>query len=81
MTLIITSILGFILAYGWEYFCTHIIKRTALIILGYRLHHSLYGLLFIVLGLYVQNIILIGLGIGILIQHTVTDGFRFLSKK
>lgn len=81
MTIIIFTILGFLLAFGWELFCSKILKKTSFIIFNWRLHHSLYGLFFIGLGFIIQNIMLIGLGIGIIIQHTMTDGFRFISKK
>lgn len=80
MTIIISIIVGYILAYYWEFFCIHILHKKSLIIGGYRLHHSLYGLFFVIAGLYLQNIMLIGLGIGILIQHFITDGFKFISK-
>jgi hypothetical protein len=81
MTFMLTVVIGFVLAFVWEYFCVNIIKRTVLIVWDWRLHHSLYGLLFLILGFLVQNIIFIGLGIGIVVQHTFTDGFRFVSKK
>ncbi len=54
---------------------------------GYHLHHSLFGLLSGVLGaiLYQKRkstgLFLIGLGIGIIILHTITDGrLIFLEK-
>ena len=81
MTIIITSIFGFFLAYGWERFCERIIKVKAMIVFGYRLHHSLYGLAFIIIVFVFQTIIPIGLGIGIIIQHTITDGLRFVSEE
>lgn len=81
MTFLISSLFGIILAYAWEYFCTKVIKKTSLIIYGYRLHHSLYGLLFVFIGFLNQNILLFGMGVGILIQHTTTDGFRFISRE
>lgn len=81
LTLLISSIAGFIFASYWEYFCARIIKRTSFILFGWRLHHSLYGILFIAIGFSVRNMSLIGIGIGVLIQHTITDGFRFISKE
>ncbi|MBP9814006.1 hypothetical protein KBC80_02325 [Candidatus Woesebacteria bacterium] len=81
LTIILFSIIGFAIAFIWEFFCTHVIRKTSLILLGYRLHHSIFGLLIIALGLSIQNIPLTGIGVGILIQHTVTDGFRFISKE
>lgn len=81
MTLLLACVVGFIVAYIWEYVCTNIIKKTSLILFGWRLHHSLYGILFIAIGFSVRNMSLIGIGIGVLIQHTITDGFRFISKE
>ncbi len=81
VALILSAIFGIVLAYFWEYFCTHIIKKKELRLFGWRLHHSIYGIIFVVVGLFNQNIINIGIGVGILIQHTFTDGFRFISKE
>ncbi len=81
MTLLLACVLGFLLAFGWEHFCTHIIKKTSLIVQGWRFHHSLYGLLFLTFGFLIPNNILLGIGIGIIVQHTMTDGFRFISKE
>jgi len=39
---------------------------------GYKFHHSCWGLIFILLGFI--NLIFLGLGIGIVIIHTITDG-------
>lgn len=81
MTLIISIILGYIIAHLYERVIVMATKKDALIIKGYRLHHSLYGTAFLVLGFLSQNIIAIGLGVGIIVQHTLTDGFRFVSKE
>ncbi len=81
MTFLLWLISGIALATLYEYFVPKFFKKDALIISGYRLHHSLYGLAGIILGLSLQNNHLLALGIGILIQHTATDGFRFLSKE
>ncbi len=81
MTLLLSSLAGFALAFIWDYFCTHVIKKASLIILGWRLHHSLYGVLLLIVGYLVQNMTLLGIGIGVLVQHTLTDGFRFISKE
>lgn len=68
---------------GEKYF-----KKDALIVKGYRLHHSLYGLIGLMFSLFfflngrIEAFqVLIGLSIGILVQHTLTDGFRFVSKE
>jgi len=52
------------------------------LILGeYRLHHSLYGLLFILLGIFTHRLTLMSFGLGIIVQHTATDGLWFLTKE
>jgi len=81
MIWIIAISAGFLAAFAWEYFCTHILRKTSLIINGWRLHHSIYGLLFFVIGLLFSNTFITSFGVGILIQHTLTDGFRFISKE
>jgi hypothetical protein len=81
MTLLFSLILGMPLAAFYEYLMLKIPGKKGLIIKGYRLHHSIYGLIFITMGLALQSIFCIGLGLGILIQHTLTDGFRFISKE
>lgn len=57
------------------------------ILFGYHVHHSTYGLLFIAAGLalYAKSaldaLFCISLGIGIIVQHTLSDGrFIFLEK-
>jgi hypothetical protein len=59
------------------------------ILLGYHVHHSIYGLLFIIAGIafyFYKNtsdsLFYISFGIGIIIQHTLSDGhFIFIEKQ
>ena len=81
MTLIISIIIGYLLAHIYERIGIKISNNKPLVISGWRLHHSLYGILFFALFILFQNIILLGIAIGIIVQHTLTDGFRFLSKE
>lgn len=76
---LLPTIAGYIAAHIYENFGEKIVKKDKLIVYGYRLHHSLYALLFLALGFI--DIKVAFFGIGILIQHTVTDGFRFISKE
>jgi len=60
--------------------------KKALIISGYRLHHSLYGLLLIlitVLNIFpASNSILFSAGIGIIFEHYLTGGgLDFVTKE
>lgn len=81
MTIIVSILAGYILAYSYEKALTILSHGKPLVIAGWRLHHSLYSVLFFVSFLVFQNSIFLGLAIGILIQHTITDGFRFISKE
>lgn len=54
---------------------------------GYHFHHSTFGLGFVVFGLEkpmaqsLENILLIGIGIGIILMHTINEGrFVFAEK-
>ena len=81
---VMSIILGIVAAFAYESLAgpigVNIFKRDALIINGYKLHHSLYGILFLGIGYVNKNLFLAGFGVGIIIQHTFTDGFRFVQK-
>ncbi|MGA2417760.1 MAG: hypothetical protein ABSF55_00755 [Candidatus Staskawiczbacteria bacterium] len=59
------------------------------ILFGYHVHHSAYGLIFIIIGIifYLKNnfpdsLFYIALGIGIILQHTISDRrFVFIEKQ
>ena len=79
---IVSSILfGYILAHVYEKVAIVVSRKRPLVLFGYRLHHSLYGILFVGLGYWYQQSLLYSIAIGIIIQHTITDGFRFVSKE
>lgn len=87
MSLIISFILGAIFAYIYENlpFYKFTGKKT-LTISGYRLHHSLYGLLLILIALLnifpINNLILISGGLGIIFEHYLTGGgLDFITKE
>lgn len=55
---------------------------------GYHFHHSMYGLTsFFAAPIMINNnhvlttLVLIGLGLGIIIEHTIQCGFVFLTKQ
>lgn len=78
-------VLGFVAAYVYEVVAFNagrqILKMDdpGLIIYGYRLHHSLYGLVFLVLWAAHRKEFYLGFGLGIIAQHMMYDGFRFVS--
>ena len=56
------------------------------LIYGYHIHHSTWGLLFIIIGLFIKKSSfgqeLIGLGVAMIIVHTLFDGrLVFIEKK
>jgi hypothetical protein len=73
--------LGFVIAWFYEATMLQLFGGQGLIIGGYRLHHSLYGLLFILLGIFTHRSTLMSFGVGIIVQHTATDGLWFLTKE
>ncbi len=87
MTILISFVLGMASAFIYEnlpFF--KFTGRKALIISGYRLHHSLYGVLLIltaVLDIFpVNNSILISAGLGIIFEHYLTGGgLDFVTKE
>lgn len=81
MIMVSSILLGYILAHVYEKVATVVSRNRPLVVNGYRLHHSLYGVLCIGLGYWSQQPLLYGIAIGIIIQHTLTDGFRFISKE
>ncbi len=87
MSLIISFVLGMTFAYIYENLPFYkITDKKALIISGYRLHHSLYGLLLILIALLnilpINNLILISGGLGIIFEHYLTGGgLDFITKE
>lgn len=57
--------------------------------LGYHLHHSMYGVAFMLLGVIlffrhqtVSSIFFMGVGVGVIIMHTVSESrFVFIEKE
>jgi hypothetical protein len=88
MILIIFFILGYISAIIYEFVMKKVGQKiqvnNGLIMNGYLLHHSIYGLLFIFAGVFLPNerFKLLAVGMGIIIQHYFTgDGLVFITKK
>lgn len=58
--------------------------NTKPIIKGYHFHHSMFAVPAFFIAFFTQEIItvvLIGLGIGIITQHTYREGFKFITKE
>ena len=78
---------GAIVSYCYEKAVIHITKKDRLVVLGYRLHHSLYGLLFLSLSLLftfdINGMMALSFfGMGIIAQHCLTgDGLVFVTRE
>ena len=81
MEIPISIVFGYVLAHVYEKVAIVVSRKRPLVVYGYRLHHSLYGLLFMGLGYWQQQPFFYSIAIGIIMQHTITDGFRFISKE
>ncbi|VVA44473.1 conserved hypothetical protein [Candidatus Roizmanbacteria bacterium] len=89
MSIILGFVFGYVISEVYERIGLNITKKlriTGLIIFGYRLHHSLYGLLIIIIGLLFNNstnpLLLISIGLGNITQHYFSgDGFVFITKE
>jgi len=87
MSVIISFISGLVFAYIYENLPFYkFTGKKALIVLGYRLHHSLYGLIFILFALLnifsINNLLLISAGLGIIFEHYLTGGgLDFITKE
>lgn len=82
--LFLSFVLGIITAFIYESLAKtvgiNIFNKEALIVSGYKLHHSLYGVFFLLFSLVSQKYFFLGFGLGIIFQHTITDGFLFIQK-
>ncbi len=81
---ILSLFLGIIFAFVYEIITGIIGKKLfhqeSIILLGYKLHHSLYGILSLFIFLFNKKIFYLGFGLGIILQHSITDSFNFIQK-
>ena len=61
-------------------------NKKALVIFGYKLHHSLYGIIVIIFAFFSgdisSKILLVSAGIGIILEHYLTGGgMDFVTKE
>jgi hypothetical protein len=74
-------ILGFLIALLYESFMRRLFGGKGLIVRGWKLHHSLYGVLSILLSFINRKIFFFGFGVGVIAQHTFFEGFWFITKE
>jgi hypothetical protein len=78
---LLSFVFGFFVAWLYEFLAIDVIGKDSFIINGYRLHHSLYGVFSCLMGFLNKKVFWIGFGAGVITQHIVTDGLRFVSKE
>jgi len=87
LTLFLTfPIFGYMLGMFWL-FLAHKFKKSITQFTrfkGYHLHHSTLGILMIISALFLYppwfGVVVAGLGVGIFIHHTATEGLVFITK-
>ncbi len=86
--IIVPCLIGIASGYIYEFIMSKVGRlsnKSKVVISKYKLHHSLYGLIFILIGLSTltqYSIPLLALGVGIIIQHSLSgDGFVFITKE
>lgn len=78
MTILLGFISSFLIFYLFDQVCLHIkyLKNrfwdNPVTLFGIHIHHSFYGLIIALIGI-VQFPFLIGFGLGMIIEHTITD--------
>lgn len=85
----LTSVFGFMLGMICAFIYENlpfkkVVGVNKLIVRGYRLHHSLYGLILITTSLFFWNyaLILISSGFGVIFEHALTGGgLDFITKE
>ncbi len=71
MSGIILFLLGFLLGLIFDNAAVlYSRKRKKFSVFGLRIHHTVYGLLFIMLGFFAYTFFLFGFGLGIIFWHT-----------
>lgn len=89
MSIILSFVFGYLISHIYEQIglsLTKKIKVSGLIVFGFRLHHSLYGLSAIIIALVFYNsstsLLIISAGLGNITQHYFSgDGFVFITKE
>lgn len=87
-TFIIYTFLGIFLTHIFEFVLQHNARlreryyQRHEVLFGYHVHHSTIGLLFILIGIFYYSAELWGIGIGIIIMHTISSKrFVFIEKE
>lgn len=80
LSLILFTLIGFGFGFFWVWATKPLERRGWGHIQGLHLHHSMLGLLFLVLGFSSNRIQVVCFGIGMILHHLVTEGPQFITK-
>ena len=78
---LIGFIVGYLFIIAYENFDS-LLKDPTVRLKGRHIHHSIYGLILIIVFMFYRMPVLLGLAIGIILRHTQAEHkFTFISKK
>jgi len=66
-------LIGFIYELGYRITARRLKRWLVLRIKGFRIHHSLFGLIIILISLVIREYFLLALGLGIIAQHILVE--------
>jgi hypothetical protein len=66
-------LIGFIYELGYRITARMLRRGLVLRIKGFRIHHSLFGLIIILISLVIREYFLLALGFGIIVQHILVE--------
>jgi len=64
---------GFIYELGYRIVARKLKRKPVYRIRGFRIHHSIYGIIIAAVSLWIRDFFLLALGIGIIIQHILVE--------
>jgi len=64
---------GYVYEMGYRIVARKLKRKPVFRIKGFRIHHSIYGIIIAAVGLWLKHYFLISLGIGIVIQHILIE--------
>ena len=65
--------LGFVYEMGYRIVARSLKRKPVFRIKGFRIHHSIYGIIIAAVSLWMREYLLLSLGIGIIIQHILVE--------
>jgi len=78
---LIGFIVGYLFIIAYENF-DKLLKDPLVRLKGRHIHHSIFGLILIIIFMFYRMPVLLGLAIGIILRHTQAEHkFTFISKK